>query len=299
MLLGWLATLSAISPARAQEPSKLECIEANERAQRLKREGQLEQARAALRVSLGASCPAPVREDSTQLMAAIDKQQATENEAERAKTEEARKQAEAEALRELETKMREQSDAFGCELARKTGSAAGWRIYRDAFPSGACAAEAARRTVELQATSAPAPSVPAARPTPDSVAPASAGLSPRRIAGIAVGSAGVVGLAIGTGFGVVAIGKKNDADPHCRDGNKCDSDGVRLREEGLTASYVSTGMLLGGAALGAVGIVLIAISPSKAATPFTAGPAGSSTAKAATALRLAPAPGGALLEGTW
>jgi hypothetical protein len=298
MLLSCIAMLATITPAQAEGPSKLECISANEKAQRFKREGKFDEARAELKVSMAASCPAPVREDSSQLLAEIEKQQPRSPTppitSDRPKTEQERKQAEAEARSALEKKMRADSDQLGCELARKTDSAAGWQIYRDSFPTGACVEEASRRIAELAAKPNPPQPVPHATPAPvasaDSAVPPRGRWTPSRIAGIAVASVGVVAFGIGAGFGVVAIGKKKDADSHCRDGNLCDAAGVALRDEGFTASYVSTGMFIGGAALAAGGIVLIVISPSVSAAKN--GPSSAS-------LAVAPAPGGVTLQGTW
>jgi hypothetical protein len=100
----------------------------------------------------------------------------------------------------------------------------------------------------------------------------------------------VVAVAIGAGFGFVALGKQKDAEPHCHDGNKCDADGVALRAQGLTASHLSTGLFVGGAALVAVGIVLVVIPP---ATPSP------KDVKPSVSLMLAPAPGGMMIYGGW
>jgi hypothetical protein len=77
---------------------------------------------------------------------------------------------------------------------------------------------------------------------------ASAGprLGSQRVAAIVVGGVGVVGVAVGTIFGLRSISKGNDSDAHC-EGNICDAAGVQLRDEALSAGTVSTVAFVGGA----------------------------------------------------
>ena len=88
--------------------------------------------------------------------------------------------------------------------------------------------------------------------------------SGQRTAGLVVGGAGVIGIAIGAGFGVLAISKNSDSTAHCRpdEPNVCDADGVALRDDVETAANVSNvGFILGGAALLA-GVILFVTAPS-------------------------------------
>jgi hypothetical protein len=69
LLIGCAATVSALSlrPSSASAaPSKDQCIDADTRAQDLRRDGKLMSAREALRVCVEESCPRVVREDCTQ-----------------------------------------------------------------------------------------------------------------------------------------------------------------------------------------------------------------------------------------
>ena len=70
----WLVVAAACltQVAQAQTVSKDECIDANEAAQKLKREGALSQARAKLQLCLRPECPGPVRADCAELSAAVD-----------------------------------------------------------------------------------------------------------------------------------------------------------------------------------------------------------------------------------
>lgn len=70
------ATLVAPSLARvaaADEPSKQQCVSANESAQTLRRAGKLRDARAQLLQCVNPACPGPVRDDCSERLNEIDK----------------------------------------------------------------------------------------------------------------------------------------------------------------------------------------------------------------------------------
>jgi hypothetical protein len=58
--------------AHAQTLSKDQCVDANEAAQSLKRDGALSEARAKLQLCMQPECPGPVRADCTELLAAVE-----------------------------------------------------------------------------------------------------------------------------------------------------------------------------------------------------------------------------------
>lgn len=64
--------LTAASPARADGPTKQECVEADDAGQGLRHAGKLRQAREHLALCTSASCPAIVRDDCTQRLAEVD-----------------------------------------------------------------------------------------------------------------------------------------------------------------------------------------------------------------------------------
>lgn len=98
---------------------------------------------------------------------------------------------------------------------------------------------------------APAPMTSAPPP-----APPKRGLSTQRIAGLVVGSAGVALLAVGGGFGIRTIKKKQDADDLCGDGDRCASQaGIDANDDAWRASRVSSVGVAGGAALLAAGLI--------------------------------------------
>jgi hypothetical protein len=99
---------------------------------------------------------------------------------------------------------------------------------------------------------------------------------------------GVVSLGVATGFALAATSKNNDSKAHCQinNPNVCDPTGVSVRNDALTAGNAATVALgVGGAAM-ALGIVL-----------WLAAPSGSS--RAAARISIAPALGGAVMEGAW
>jgi hypothetical protein len=141
----------------------------------------------------------------------------------------------------------------------------------------------------LQKLPDPAASGPAA------TAPAAAPFwGPQRIAGFAVGSAGLVGVVVGSVFGGITLSKSSASKSHCAaDLSTCDATGVQLQQDAhttATASNIAFG--IGGAALIA-GVVTFATAPS-ASAPATSG---------AARLTIGPVAGaymtGLVLQGGW
>jgi hypothetical protein len=131
-------------------------------------------------------------------------------------------------------------------------------------------------------------SAPLADPTGSLHAPADAessqtdggsGLGPQRTAALAVVGAGVISVAVGTIFGIHALGKladsKQDAHPgrefdYC-DGNQCGPAGTAARNEARSAGTASTiSLLLGGGLLGGGAALWFLAKPSTSA--IQAGP---------------------------
>ncbi len=93
--------------------------------------------------------------------------------------------------------------------------------------------------------------------------------STQRTLAVVAGAAGVVGVGIGTAFGVVSMGKGSDAeaDGHCDAANVCDDVGLGLRRDAIAAGNVSTIAFAFGGVLLAGGAVLWFTAPK--ATPTT------------------------------
>lgn len=92
-----------------------------------------------------------------------------------------------------------------------------------------------------------APVAPATTPAP---AASPEGLN-RRTIGLALGAVGVVGVGVGTYFGLQARSKWQDSRPRC-EGSRCDHEGALLAQDAQSSGNLSTiSFALGAAALGA------------------------------------------------
>ncbi len=101
-------------------------------------------------------------------------------------------------------------------------------------------------------------------PEPSTGSPAG---STQRLMGLVLAGAGVVGVGMGTYFGLAAKGKLDDsnANNHCHDANRCDAAGLVLRSDAKSAATVSTvSLALGGAAI-AGGVALYLTAPTGSA----------------------------------
>jgi hypothetical protein len=155
-------------------------------------------------------------------------------------------------------------------------------------------AEGAQEVLDVrpgELAAAPGPATPAE--TPDGAASRST-WGVRKTIAVALGGAGLVGIGIGSYFGMQAIAKNDQskANGHC-DATGCDSTGKPLRSQALTDAGIST--VAFGVALAAIagGVVLWVTAPSSGATPATSGHA----------IEIAPAIGadraGVTVRGGW
>ena len=65
-----------------------------------------------------------------------------------------------------------------------------------------------------------------------------------------VGGVGIVGIGVGSYFGLRAFSKNSDADEYCNEANVCQKEGMDLSQEAENAALVSNiGFVFGGAAL--------------------------------------------------
>lgn len=113
----------------------------------------------------------------------------------------------------------------------------------------------------------PAPEPP---PAPATAAPAAAvsdsgGASSTKTLGYVLGGVGIVGLGVGTVFGILAISTNDQSKQECLAPayTECNADGVTLRNQAMTYGNVSTVAIIAGAALTATGAVLVITSPKK------------------------------------
>jgi hypothetical protein len=267
----------AASPARAADPTKQECVEANDAAQDLRQSGKLRQARDKLALCASTSCPAIVRDDCTQRLAEIDS-----------------------AMPHI---VFEAKDAVGNDLvnvkvtmdgAPLTERLEGSSLKVDPGPhtfvfswEGHPAVtrklvlaehDQARREVVVFGN-AETPRVEPASPAAAPVAAGSGGSGvDRKTIAFAIGGAGVAGVIVGSIFGAVASSKWSAAKNDC--GAGCGPTAPAQSEKNTASSdaTISTVAFVVGGVLAAGGVVLYLTAPSGAAS--------------GTGLQLAPAIGG-------
>ncbi|WP_170228985.1 hypothetical protein [Polyangium fumosum] len=110
---------------------------------------------------------------------------------------------------------------------------------------------------------------PQAPPPPPEKPLSNSRASVHKIAGIALGGAGVVSVVAGSVLGMQAIARNGDSAAHCIEGNLCDVTGVALRSEARTRGDAATGAILAGVLAAAGGLVLYLTAPE--GTPARAG----------------------------
>jgi hypothetical protein len=104
-----------------------------------------------------------------------------------------------------------------------------------------------------------------ATPTPET--PSSNGSTQRTI-GLVVGGLGIIGVGIGSVFGLSAMSKENDATQHdCNSSNQCNRTGVQLGQDAQSAATASTiAFAVGGVAI-AGGVLLYFTAPKGSSAP--------------------------------
>lgn len=115
---------------------------------------------------------------------------------------------------------------------------------------------------------------------------ASGVLSGRKVAGIAFGAAGLVGIAVSGALGLDALSKKDRSDVTCGE-DGCDAAGYVTRRASIASARAATGTFVAGVAAAAGGAILFATTPRS--EPKGAG----------VALRVIVSGTGAALVGTW
>ncbi len=148
--------------------------------------------------------------------------------------------------------------------------------------------------LEVERTQTPGPSTkPEATPASDRGPgqPQPSGLGTQRILGIAVGAAGVVGVGVGTVFGLIAKSKNDQALQNCRTTNFCNPQGLSLTSDAKSAATISTIGFAAGGALLVAGVVLFVTAPKSA--PST------TTARLQVAPWIDPRSGGVAMGGAW
>lgn len=105
-------------------------------------------------------------------------------------------------------------------------------------------------------TPAPPPPSPTPPPQPES---AEGGSTGQLVAGLVVGGVGLVGLGLGSAFGLMTFSSQDESEAHCVE-SRCDATGVELREDASTSATLSTVAFVAGGVLVAGGLVLVLTS---------------------------------------
>jgi tetratricopeptide (TPR) repeat protein len=162
--------------------------------------------------------------------------------------------------REAQGRRREALGAFVevAEMSRIAGDAERERVARARAKrlEEALAAEAAARAPPpVKAGPAPVSSAAADADDPDDG-------RTQRIVAIALGGVALVGIAVGAGFGLVALDKADAYRGHCDAANRCDPRGIELHDEAARAATISNVAFVAGAALGVAAVVVLLTAPS-------------------------------------
>jgi hypothetical protein len=261
--------------AFAIDPTTADCIEASDASLRLRKEHKLRSARAQLLVCAAASCPEDIRNECVRRVADINSG--------------------------MPTIVFEVKDGTGRDLGGVRVSMDG-QVLSERFEGSALSIDPGEHTFLFEVAGQPSvqkqfviregekdrrerivigPIEPAAVPAASTGQEQEHGLGTQKILAIVAAGVGVVGVGVGTVFGVQAISKHNDAAQACP--NLCaDQAGVAMWSDAQSAGNLSTA----GFVVGAVGLVGAAILWLTAKSPHGGG-------------QMGLGPGGLELRGAW
>jgi hypothetical protein len=260
-----LFVLASSSSALAAPPTKEACVAANEAAQDLRQAGKLREAREKLLLCIADACPGPVREDCAQRLNDVNAA--------------------------MPTLVFEVKDPTGNDVSAARVTMDG-QLLVDKLTGSAVAIDPGQhhfivddgdglahgeQTVVVRegdhdrhvrivlgptGTSQPAGETPASGPQSEPPATADSGSSQRMI-GLVLGGAGVVGLAVGSIFGLVSKGTYDHALQSECGGNKsdCSMQGAQDGQTAHSQATVSTVGFVAGGLLAAGGAVLYFTAP--------------------------------------
>lgn len=264
-----LALCVVATSAHAAEPSKKECVNANESGQDLRQSGKLREARAALAVCMSPRCPRPVREDCAQRLADIEAALPT--------LVFIAKDADGNDLRDVRVGMDGQdlTASDGTAVAIDPGDHA-FTFTKEGLPPATrdVVVHEGDKNRRIQVTLA----APAATPetkTSQTAAPANAngsretrglfGVAPstQRNIGLGVGIAGAVGLGVGSVFGIWAkITYDHALGTECGgQSNGCSAAGVDDKKTADQQAAISNIAFIAGGVLTAAGVALYLTTP--------------------------------------
>jgi hypothetical protein len=285
--------LAAAGAAHAADPTTADCLAASDASLKSGNEHKLRAERAQLLVCAATSCPADIRKECLRRVDEVNAQ--------------------------IPTIVFAAKDATGADLGavkvtmdgevlvdRLEGTAISIDPGEHTFTFDAAGQAPVTKKLLIQeaqkerreaivfgtpATEGPPPGPPGAHPPaspgplPPSPPPPAAeghGMGAQKVLALVAGGLGVVGIGVGSAFGLVAMSKKNDAKSVCPDACAT-QDGVNKWSDAKSAGNLSTIGFVAGGVLLAGGVVLWLTAPSGEAT----GP------------RVGLAPGGVLVKGAW
>jgi hypothetical protein len=272
------ALASVALTARADEPSKGQCISANEDAQSLRQAGKLQAARAHLLVCVSKSCPGPVRDDCTIRLDEVEK--ATPTIVFVARGDDGNDLS-AVSVKMDGTVLADRLDGMALKVDPGEHAFEFSAEGRTPVSKRLVIRETVKGRQEVIVFAAPQKIGPPPAPQQTTAAPGaphpSSGNGGRRAPAYVLGGAGIVAIGVGAFFGLQAISQNNAA--NCDGNNFCDNPQSRIDAQGsATLSTIAFGA---GAALLAGGILFLLLTPSKAPPPpaaWLAGTIGSRTA---------------------
>lgn len=244
------------APAWA-DPTKQECVSANESAQDLRHAGKLRQARASLAVCTATSCPGAVREDCGHQLRDLEAAQPTVvfegKDSEGHDLSAVRVSMDGELLVEkldgtaIAVDPGEHHFEFEAEGLKKTGSTV---VVREGEKN---------RAVRVVLQSPVAPKAVAATPSSSFLDPGT-----RRVVGLTIGGAGVAGVIVGAVFGLMSKSTYDHAVAECgpQGVHFCSSSqAMQDRQSAYTQAAVSTVAFIAGGVLAAGGAALFLTAP--------------------------------------
>jgi hypothetical protein len=225
------ALIASASPPVAADVTKAQCVDANTNAQSLRRDGSFAEARAMLAVCGDPQCPALVRDDCTRQLDALEQLQPTVV---------------------VDAKDRSGADRSAVRV-KVDGRSIAEKLDGTPLP-----VDRGEHTFVFEA---------------DGEAPVTLtlvmreGEKSRRVSvtlGAVVGGAGVLGVGIGTMFGILAASKWSATRNDCAGPDRCPSYTQAVADHGATVSdgTIATIALLAGGALLASGAALFFTAPS-------------------------------------
>jgi hypothetical protein len=268
--------LSLVSPSAVADVTKAQCVDANVKAQELRRDGKLAAARGQLRACADPSCPSMVRDDCTKRLDELERAQPTiifgATDASGADLVDVRVSMDGQPLVDhLDGKplsVDAGAHVFTFEaagqppVAKKLVVAEGEKGRHERVVLGAGGSSVTPPETQPARQAPPAPE--AGTPSAPAKVPGSAerGMGTQKMLGLVAGGVGVAGVAVGSVFGLMALSQKSQQESDC--GGPCSAQShaqaINDHSTAITDGTISTvgfiaggALLVGGAALFLIG----------------------------------------------